>query len=102
MLFAALGESADGDYFWRSSEIGVFRCPGTQKWSVQWLDSKGRAKCETADSGAKCTVMIPLLFLNPQWVRGNPVPAILISVIFICLGMALMDWWRRRYKIAHT
>jgi hypothetical protein len=46
--------------------------------------------------------MIPLLFMDPQWIKKNPIPAILIAVIFICLGMALMDWWRRRYKIAHT
>ncbi len=46
--------------------------------------------------------MIPLLFMDPRWIKKNPVPAILIAVIFICLGMALMDWWRRRYKIART
>jgi len=34
--------------------------------------------------------MIPLLFLNPQWVRENPVAAVLLAVIFIAIGMALV------------
>jgi uncharacterized protein (DUF486 family) len=38
--------------------------------------------------------MIPLLFLNPQWVRENPVAAVLLAVIFVAIGMALLDWWR--------
>ncbi len=40
--------------------------------------------------------MIPLLFLNPRWVRENPVPAILITVIFITGSIAIMDRWKNR------
>lgn len=39
--------------------------------------------------------MIPLLFLNPQWVRENPMAAVLLAVIFVAIGMALLDWWRK-------
>ena len=42
--------------------------------------------------------MIALLFLNPRWVRENPVAAALVGVIFIGLGMVIMDWWRGRNK----
>jgi len=40
--------------------------------------------------------MIPLLFLDPRWVKRNPVPTFLIVVIFVGLGMAVADWWKRR------
>lgn len=40
--------------------------------------------------------MIPLLFLNPGWLRENPVAAVLMAVILIALGLALQDWWRKK------
>jgi len=40
--------------------------------------------------------MIPLLFLNPRWVRENPVATFLIAIIFIALGIALADLWKSR------
>jgi len=40
--------------------------------------------------------MIPLLFLNPRWMRQHPTPTFLIVVIFICLGIAMADWWKTR------
>ena len=39
--------------------------------------------------------MIPLLFLNPRWVRENPLAAFLIGVVFLGVGMAFADWLRR-------
>lgn len=45
--------------------------------------------------------MIPLLFLNPRWVRENPVAALLLGVIFIGLSLALVDWWQGWQKIVH-
>lgn len=46
--------------------------------------------------------MIPLLFLNPGWIKKNPVVAVLIGVIFISLSLAWVDWWRGQDKIRHT
>ena len=43
--------------------------------------------------------MIPFLFLNPRWVRENPLAAFLIGVVFLGLGMAVADWWRRRQVV---
>ncbi len=38
--------------------------------------------------------MIPLLFLDVQWMKKNPLPTILIGVIFLGLGIALMNLWK--------
>jgi len=40
--------------------------------------------------------MIPLLFVDPQWIKKHPVPAILIAVIFISLSIAVVDKWKNR------
>jgi len=40
--------------------------------------------------------MIPLLFLNPRWIKENPVAALLVAVIFISIGMALHNWWQKQ------
>jgi hypothetical protein len=40
--------------------------------------------------------MIPLLFLNPGWVRENPVLTVLIAVIFVSLSIAVVDKWKNR------
>lgn len=37
--------------------------------------------------------MIPLLFLNPRWIRQNPIETVLIAVIFTCIGIAIFDKW---------
>ena len=43
--------------------------------------------------------MIPLLFMNPKWVRENLVAAFLLGVIFLGLGMAVVDWLRQRQGV---
>jgi hypothetical protein len=84
------------------AKTGVFRCPGTQKRAVQWLDSEGGAEGKTAGSGANGGGMMALLFLDLRWVKRNPIPTILLAVILISLSVAMVNWWQGRSKYIHV
>ena len=42
--------------------------------------------------------MIPLLFLNPRWVKENPVAFIAIALFSLVVGVALVQWLKRSIK----
>lgn len=34
--------------------------------------------------------------MNPEWLKKHPILALLLALVFISIGIVLVNWWKAR------